>query len=50
MNSGSKHRHFPTHLGGSSGLGWVFKTNNYSRTRSTDVICGIMSFGVEGDH
>ena len=51
MNSGSKpaHRHFSTPLGGSSGVGWVFKTNNYSRTHSSDLICGIVSFGVERD-
>lgn len=49
MNSGCKpvHIHFPTHLGSSSGMGWVFKTNNYSRTCSTDLICGIVRFGVE---
>jgi len=51
MNSGNKpvHRHFPTHLGGSYGMGWVFKTNNYSRTCSSDLICGIVSLGVERD-
>jgi len=51
MNSGSKpvRRYFPTHLGGSSGMGWIFKTNNYSRTCSAVVICGIVSFGVERD-
>jgi hypothetical protein len=53
INSGSKpvHRHFSTHLDGSSGMGWMFKTNNYSRSCSFDVICGIVSFGVDrNDH
>lgn len=30
-------------------MGWASKTNNYSRTRSSDLICGIVSFGVERD-
>jgi len=30
-------------------MGWMFKTNNYSRSCSADVICGIVSFGVERD-
>jgi len=46
MNSGSKsvHRHFPTHLGG---MRWAFKTNKWQN--STDLIYGIVSFGVERD-
>ena len=50
MNSGSKHVHihFPTHLGGNSGMGWVLKTNNYRRTHPTDLVCGIVGLGGEG--
>lgn len=51
MNFGSKrvNRYFPVHLGVGSGMGWIFKTKNYSRIRSADLIYGIVSFGVESD-